>query len=188
MKKTLATKLVLILTTILMADSVFALNPRRVFKKKCTQCHTIGAGEKKGPDLANLENKRERQWVVKYIVDSKNHKFTQYSSPKKMDQLLEYIYALGAGSKSQIKAGEGSFKAGRYRSSMCVSCHGPAGYSRDPEIPHLRGQSAKYLIKQLKAYRDGSRVDENEVMHELAKSLTDRDIVNISTYYSELNN
>jgi len=208
MKNRLIVSLGLVTLLFSLTESASALNPRRVFKKKCAKCHTIGKGDKTGPDLVNLENRRERAWVVNYILNSKqliksadkvaldlrvkypkhkNHAFTKYKR-NKMNQILEYIFAVGAGSDADIKAGKGSFSAGRFMSSSCVSCHGAAGYSRNPDTPHLRGQNAKYLVNQLKAFRDGDRVDSDESMSSMAQALTDRDIVNISTYYSELNN
>jgi len=168
----------------------FAFNPRRVYKKKCSTCHSVKTeNSDKAPTFVELESKRGNEWVKNYIRTSKNkdHKFKKYKG-QKLDDLIGYIFAIGSGSDSAIKALKGNAKAGRLVSSSCVSCHGPSGYSSNPETPHLRGQNARYLISQLKAFRDGSRVDENGTMSAMAKSLSDRDIVNISVYYEELNN
>lgn len=37
------------------------------FKKVCAICHTIGAGDKKGPDLAGLSKRRDVKWIKKFV-------------------------------------------------------------------------------------------------------------------------
>jgi protein SCO1/2 len=39
-----------------------------LFIKACAACHTIGKGEKVGPDLAGLTERRDQAWAVKYIT------------------------------------------------------------------------------------------------------------------------
>jgi cytochrome c553 len=50
--------------------------------------------------------------------------------------------------------------------------------------PNLKGQKEGYLIKQLKAFRDGTRTD--PMMSPMAKPLTDADIDNVAAYFSSL--
>jgi protein SCO1 len=38
-----------------------------LFATKCVTCHSIGQGEKKGPDLATALARRERGWLARYI-------------------------------------------------------------------------------------------------------------------------
>jgi protein SCO1/2 len=38
-----------------------------LFIKTCAACHTIGRGQKVGPDLANLTSRRDRSWIASYI-------------------------------------------------------------------------------------------------------------------------
>lgn len=38
-----------------------------LFQTKCSLCHTIGAGEKFGPDLFGVTTRRERAWLARYI-------------------------------------------------------------------------------------------------------------------------
>jgi protein SCO1/2 len=40
-----------------------------LFIKVCASCHTIGQGQKVGPDLVNLTSRRDRAWVSSYITD-----------------------------------------------------------------------------------------------------------------------
>ncbi len=74
--------------------------------------------------------------------------------------------------------------AGKAKTPMCASCHGVEGISSNPLWPNLAGQQGLYMEKQLKAFRDGQRVD--PVMSALAKPLTNDDIVNISAYFASL--
>jgi cytochrome c553 len=183
-------KMILAILPVLFVCESFAFNPQRVYKKKCSKCHSVKSeNSEKAPSFVELESKRGKEWLQNYVQTSKNpmHKFKKYQG-QKLDELIDYIFAIGSGSDSAIKKLEGDTKAGRVVSTSCRSCHGPSGYSANPEIPHLRGQNAYYLINQLKAFRDGSRLDPNGTMNAMVKSLSDRDIVNISVYYEELNN
>lgn len=38
-----------------------------LFQSKCGACHTIGQGDKVGPDLAGVTVRRERAWLARYI-------------------------------------------------------------------------------------------------------------------------
>jgi protein SCO1 len=40
-----------------------------MFKKLCIGCHTIGVGDKVGPDLRGVTERRERGWLVRYLRD-----------------------------------------------------------------------------------------------------------------------
>ncbi len=68
--------------------------------------------------------------------------------------------------------------------ATCVACHGPEGKSTNPIYPHLAGQHAAYLKKQLIAFKAGTRKD--PVMGAMAKPLSKKQIDVIAKYYSEL--
>jgi protein SCO1/2 len=44
-------------------------NGQRLFQSKCSACHTLGQGDKLGPDLAGVAARRERAWLTRYIQD-----------------------------------------------------------------------------------------------------------------------
>jgi cytochrome c553 len=50
--------------------------------------------------------------------------------------------------------------------------------------PNLAGQKPGYLVKQMKAFRDGGRKD--PMMSPMAAALTDDDIDNLAAYFSGL--
>jgi len=41
-----------------------------LFSTRCAACHTIGNGDKIGPDLLGVTNVRDRVWLTRMIVDS----------------------------------------------------------------------------------------------------------------------
>jgi protein SCO1 len=51
------------------AKPVTVHNGQRLFASKCSACHTVGKGEKLGPDLAGVTDRREREWLARYIAD-----------------------------------------------------------------------------------------------------------------------
>jgi len=78
----------------------------------------------------------------------------------------------------------GDAAAGKAKSGTCAGCHGAAGISKNPMWPNLAGQQQGYLVKQLKAFRDGSRSD--PMMTPMAKPLSDEDIANLAAWYNSL--
>lgn len=76
----------------------------------------------------------------------------------------------------------GDAAAGKAKSAMCASCHGPTGISMSPLWPNLAGQKEQYLVKQIKAFRDGTRQD--PMMAPMVAALSDEDIDNLAAYYA----
>ena len=76
----------------------------------------------------------------------------------------------------------GDAAAGKAKSVICASCHGPGGKSSNPMWPNLAGQQEQYLAKQIKAFRDGDRKD--PMMSPMVAALSDADIANLAAYYS----
>ena len=64
----------------------------------------------------------------------------------------------------------------------CAKCHYESGVSDDPEVPHLAGQRASYMYKQLQDFkanaRDGGR------MNKTAKKLSDEQMADLSALYA----
>lgn len=58
------------------------------------------------------------------------------------------------------------------------------GVSKVPMYPNLKGQKEAYLVKQLKAFKDGTRKD--PTMNAMAKPLSDADMANLAAYYASL--
>jgi cytochrome c553 len=81
----------------------------------------------------------------------------------------------------------------------CQGCHGPAALGPQPHassapqppwatFPHLRGQSALYVTKQLGDFKSGARGGSSnaKVMHGVAQTLGDDDVQALATYLGAL--
>jgi cytochrome c553 len=79
---------------------------------------------------------------------------------------------------------DGSADAGKARALTCTACHGPEGNSASPMWPNIAGQNAPYLLAQLKAFKDGSRVD--PLMSSQAMLLSGEDMANLAVYFESL--
>ena len=78
----------------------------------------------------------------------------------------------------------GDAAAGKAKSTLCAACHGADGTSPMDIWPNLKGQKYAYLVKQIKAFRDGTRKDPS--MQPMVANLSDEDIENLAAYYSSL--
>ena len=78
----------------------------------------------------------------------------------------------------------GSAEAGQAKAITCVACHGGEGISVVGTWPSLAGQGAPYLLAQLKAFKDGSRMD--PVMSAQAMMIADEDMAEIAVYFESL--
>lgn len=45
-------------------------NGEVLFNTNCKACHTVGDGKRVGPDLANVTDRRDKEWVFKFIKNS----------------------------------------------------------------------------------------------------------------------
>jgi len=60
-------KFITVFITLVTALSSFAWDAKTEFTKNCSTCHTIGGGDKIGPDLAGISERRDEKWLIKYI-------------------------------------------------------------------------------------------------------------------------
>ncbi|MBV8974242.1 MAG: cytochrome c4, partial [Sinobacteraceae bacterium] len=70
--------------------------------------------------------------------------------------------------------------------TVCGTCHGPQGNSKQPKFPRLAGQNANYLAAQLKAFRSQARGDPDALgyMWGMAAELDDDTIAALAAYYA----
>ena len=66
--------------------------------------------------------------------------------------------------------------------AVCSSCHGEKGVSTSADFPHLSGQSAAAIYKQLSDYRSGARV--HPLMTPVAQQLTEEQLAQVAAYYA----
>lgn len=67
--------------------------------------------------------------------------------------------------------------------TVCAACHGPQGISTAPANPHLAGQDAYYIQRQLQAFKSGTRP--SPIMQGMAAGLTPEDMLNVGAYFSQ---
>ena len=92
--------------------------------------------------------------------------------------------ALSLSISASLAFAGGDAAAGKARAVICMACHGTEGISVNEIWPNLAGQKVGYLVKQIKAFRDGKRQD--PTMFPMVQSLTDQDIDNLAAYFSSL--
>jgi len=101
--------------------------------------------------------------------------------------VLTMVVALWASGAvwAQTPAPAGDAAAGAKKNSMCIGCHGIAGYKTAfPEVysvPRIGGQHPAYLVKALQAYKSGDR--NHPSMKGIAATLSDQDMADLAAYY-----
>ncbi|WP_341906636.1 c-type cytochrome [Polaromonas sp. YR568] len=105
-----------------------------------------------------------------------------------MIKLLTTIFAVAVSCvtvSSFAQEIKGDAKAGETKNAMCIGCHGIKGYQASfPEVyrvPMISGQSGKYIVSALNAYKKGER--KHPSMRAIAQSLNDQDMADLAAYY-----
>jgi cytochrome c553 len=116
---------------------------------------------------------------------------------EKQDMIdLAAYYAVQRPKRPRIQAGESSvpFKpdpervaAGKKKSAevLCPMCH-LGEFAGQNEVPRVAGQHPEYVVKQLKAFKTGTRTNDAGTMTSVAKTLSDEDIENLAHYLASL--
>ncbi|MCZ7603184.1 MAG: cytochrome c [Melioribacteraceae bacterium] len=59
--------------SIVFLHNIIAQSPgEKLFFEKCTACHTVGEGKRIGPDLAGITERRDTEWLIKFIQSSQS--------------------------------------------------------------------------------------------------------------------
>ena len=74
-------------------------------------------------------------------------------------------------------------KAQQIVTQVCASCHGADGTSAAAPNPHLAGQPAEYITRQLRNFKDGIR--KNDIMQAMSAPLSDDDMRALGLYFSQ---
>lgn len=70
------------------------------------------------------------------------------------------------------------------KATACFACHGETGRSPNSVWPNLAGQKEEYLVKQLLAFKYGTRKD--PTMNPVSENLSDQQIQEVALYFSSL--
>ena len=99
--------------------------------------------------------------------------------------MQKWVYALPLLALAWVQQAKAAdIEAGKAKAAVCAACHGVEGKAMIHNYPHLAGQNAAYLVKQLKAFKDGTRKE--PLMDPFMAPLTDADIDNLAAFYASL--
>jgi len=93
------------------------------------------------------------------------------------------ILATAALAASLPVLASGNYEAGKAKSTTCAACHGFDGNSTVSSFPTLAGQHRDYLLQALHEYKIGVR--KNPIMGGQVQALSDADMQDLATYFSE---
>ncbi len=98
---------------------------------------------------------------------------------------------VGAADPALVAQGEALYRGGKLAEGMpaCTGCHAPNGAGNAPAAyPHLGGQHAQYVTKQLTDFREGVRTNDGDsmIMRSIAAKLSNKDIEALSSYIQGL--
>lgn len=99
--------------------------------------------------------------------------------------------SVGMADPNLVAQGEALFRGGKIAEGMpaCTGCHSPSGVGiATAGFPHLGGQHATYVAKQLTDFREGTRTNDGDtkIMQSIAAKLSNKDIAAISSYIQGL--
>jgi len=169
----------------------------------CSSCHGAD-GNSTNPDWPKLAGQGE-SYLIKQLHDFRANKRADammtpmamgIASDEDVLNLAAYFSSQkqksGTANKDKVKAGEKIYRGGIMASGVaaCSGCHGPTGEGNSAaKFPRIAGQHAKYAIKQLKAFRAGSRNnDPGKMMRNVAAKMSDAEIEAVAEYISGLKN
>lgn len=150
---------------------------------KCGGCHGQQghSADEVTPSLAG----QDAQYLVKtmqnYRDGTRKHAEMKSMLAGVKNKDLEHIAAFYT-AQQPIAAALHKPTAGQQWAERCNKCHGPTVDNPTMATPHLEGQPVAYLVKALKDYREGKRVQ--SAMHSMGAPLTDADIQTIAEYYA----
>ena len=91
--------------------------------------------------------------------------------------------ASASAAEGEDESRPGDAAAGRVLASKtCIACHGEDGNSLMAGYPHIAGQSARYLFRQMQLMRDGNR-DPGDMLGQL-DNMTDQDLRDMAAFYA----
>lgn len=99
--------------------------------------------------------------------------------------------SVGAADPALVARGEALFRGGDLQKGMpaCTGCHSPDGQGNAAAgFPHLGGQHASYIEKQLTDFREGERTNDGDsmIMRGIAAKLSNKDIKALASYIQGL--
>jgi len=167
----------------------------------CGACHGPD-GNSMAPNFPKLAGQGER-YLTKQMQDIKSGKRTVLEmtglltnlSDQDLSDIAAYFSSqqgsVGAADPKVVAHGEELFRGGKLDQGMpsCIGCHSPNGAGNAAAgFPHLGGQHAQYIAKQLTDFREGNRTNDGDtkIMQSIAAKMSNKDIEAVSNYVQGL--
>lgn len=167
----------------------------------CSACHGAD-GNSANPDWPKLAGQGEA-YLIKQLHDFRADKRAEatmtpmakgIASDEDVLNLAAYFSGqkqkAGTANKDKVVAGGKIYRGGIMASGVaaCSGCHGPTGAGNTAaKFPKIAGQHTKYLVKQLKAFRSGTRTnDTGKMMRNVVAKMSDSEIEAVAEYVAGL--
>ena len=194
-----------LLLTLSIAGNAYAAGDAAAGKTKaaaCAGCHGMD-GNSMVPSFPKLAGQGE-SYIVKQIHDFKANTTRQDAMMIGMVAALSDQDAADIGAyyqsqtlasaatfdESKLAIGREVYKGGNLQTGVpaCQACHGAAGAGNAPAgYPQLAGQFPMYTLKQLNAFKDGTRSnDKGELMRQIMAKMTEAEIEAVTQYIASL--
>ena len=167
----------------------------------CAACHGPN-GNSAAPNFPKLAGQGER-YLLKQLTDIKDGKrqvlemtgqLTNLSDQDLADIAAYYAQqknTVGAADPALVARGQALFRGGDLSKGLpaCTGCHAPDGVGNATAgFPHLGGQHADYIEKQLIGFREGDRTNDGDTMtmRSISAKLSNKDIKALASYIQGL--
>ena len=169
----------------------------------CGACHGAD-GNSPLPNFPKLAGQGEK-YLTKQMHDIKDGKRTVLEmtgmltnlNDQDMSDIAAYFASqagsVGAADPKLVERGEKLFRGGDLDKGLpaCTGCHSPDGSGNAAAgFPHLGGQHAQYIAKQLTDFRkeEAGRANDGDAMtmRTIARKLSDEDIAAVASYIQGL--
>ena len=167
----------------------------------CAACHGPN-GNSAAPNFPKLAGQGER-YLLKQLTDIKDGKrqvlemtgqLTNLSDQDLADIAAYYAQeknTVGAADPALVARGQKLFRGGDLSKGLpaCTGCHAPDGVGNAAAgFPHLGGQHADYIEKQLIGFREGDRTNDGDTMamRSISAKLSNKDIKALASYIQGL--
>lgn len=171
---------------LLIAGPITHANDGETLAQTCVACHGTN-GVAISPIWPNLAGQKQA-YLVKEITAFRDgirkeptmQVFVKNLSDEQIAALASYYSNLD---KPGNPSAENVNQAGLNVRANCLSCHGVQGYTVNDLWPNLAGQKAQYLLKQLQAFKQGTR--QSPIMNVIANELNEQQMKDVAEYYSQ---
>ncbi|MDX8377277.1 MAG: c-type cytochrome [Mariprofundales bacterium] len=184
--------LLLPITLVLSANIAFATADKPKIAEQCFVCHGDDGNSPDNfmiPRIAGQDHIYLETQLYEFRRGiRKNESMTEAVkglSDQDIDMLVHYFNELPMLGADEIDATKA--KIGQEKYAKCVKCHGENGLAPNSGLPRLAGQHANYIIKQLHAFREGTRKGAfSPIMKSMIAEFSDDELKALAAYLSSL--